>query len=57
MSQVALQGRRGLASAAFCLLLGGCATTAPGTQDASVVSIITGDGTTIQIQRDRKSVV
>jgi hypothetical protein len=51
MSQVALQGRWGLPSAAFCMLLAGCATTAPGTQDPSVVSILTGDGNTIQIQR------
>ncbi|MHB1193551.1 MAG: hypothetical protein ACYC6F_10940 [Longimicrobiales bacterium] len=51
MSQVALQGRRGLASVAVAVLLAGCAGAAPGTQDPSVVSILTGDGTTIQIQR------
>ncbi len=51
MSQVALQGRRGLASIALSLLLAGCAAAAPGTQDPSVVSILTGDGSTIQLQR------
>ncbi len=43
--------RRGVAPVALCLLVAGCATAAPGTQDPTVVSVITGDGTTIQIQR------
>jgi hypothetical protein len=43
--------RRSLAPAVLCLLLAGCATAAPGTQDPTVVTIMTGDGSTIQIQR------
>ena len=42
---------RARASVALTCLLAGCATTAPGTQDPTVVSIITGDGTTLEIQR------
>ena len=51
MTRVALRTRRPPACAAAVLLLAGCATAAPGTQDPSVVSISTGDGVTYQIQR------
>ena len=42
---------RARTSVALATLLAGCATTAPGTQDPTVVSIVTGDGTTIEIHR------
>lgn len=39
------------ASVAIVLLLAGCATAAPVTTDPTVISIMTGDGATYQIQR------
>ena len=44
-------GARTRMSPALAVLLAGCATAAPGTQDPSVISIMTGGGTTINIQR------
>lgn len=51
MSYVVPRRHAGRAAVAVALYLAGCATAAPGTQDPTVVSIITGDGTTMQIQR------
>jgi hypothetical protein len=51
MSSALRPGGRAGMSLALAALLAGCATTSPGTQDPTVVSIITGDGTTLEIRR------